>query len=242
MADEKLGTLEDYLAKLNIEGQRGTWEKNRRKINFVLHKAMHYLAGRNTACDIGIGDGYTIKLLANLGLKVTGVDVSRYLIEYLNGVFENEHVDVKLVYGDISCIDMKRDVFDIVTCLDILEHIPKENLAKAITNIQNSIVNKGILIGTLPLGENLEKNMVFCPKCGHKFHRIGHYNDFSNIQAVKILLGSDFRIVKWGLVPLGIFSFDPINFVANFFYRIACKFVGFKQTRTVYFIAELNKG
>jgi len=243
MAEEKpTETLEDYLARLNIEGQRDTWVKNRRKIDLVLSKAARYLTGRKTACDIGIGEGYMLRSLVRRGLEVTGVDVSRYLIEYFNNRFKKDQLCVELIRGDMSCIDLGQDHFDIVTCLDVLEHIPGAGLTRAIRSVEKCLVNKGVFIGTLPLGENLDKNMVMCPKCRHEFHRIGHCHSFPDIQAVKKLLGPSFRIVKYAFVPFEIFRFKPLNILANRLYSLACIVTGLRQPRTVYFIAELNKG
>jgi len=234
-------TLEDYLARLNVEGRRNTWLKNRRKIDFILRKTKKYLSKAKTACEIGVGDGYLLRRLSGMGLKVTGVDISRYLIEHLAKSFEKELPEITLIHGDIANITLDKDSFDVVTCLDVLEHIPGDGLEAAIKNLKGCIVNGGVLIGTLPVGENLENNMVICPKCRHTFHRIGHYHSFDDLVQVRGLFEPDFQIVKIGYSPFSLFGLNVLNYLAYWLYRLLCQLTGVKRPNTVYFVAKLNK-
>ncbi len=38
-----------------------------------------------------------------------------------------------------------------------------------------------ILVATLPWKESLINNMNICPKCGHEFHRVGHFHSYKDI-------------------------------------------------------------
>ncbi len=234
-------TLEDYLARLNIEGDRKTWQSNNKKIDFILRKTSRYLKDSCRACDFGIGNGYLLKRLNSMGLEVTGVDVSRYLIEHLRKSFEKESLKVTLIHGDITNLNLKDDSFDSVTCLDILEHIPGEGLKAAIENIKGCIVNGGLLIVTLPVGENLAANMVLCPKCRHKFHRIGHHHSFETLKQIKSLFEPDFQIIKTGYMPLTMFKLNISNFLGFWLREFVRKLTGIKKTKLVYFVARLNK-
>jgi hypothetical protein len=95
----------------------------------------------------------------------------------------------------------------------------------------------GLLIVTLPWKENLDNNMVICPQCHHKFHRIGHYHSFDNVDELNQLLGLEFEIIQCSEVrPFK----KPLDIIKNLFWLI----VGFRykrRTRTVYLIAKLKR-
>ena len=234
-------TIEDYVAKLNIEGQRKVWLKNRRKIDFILSKTNRYIRSKRTACDIGIGEGHLLRRLEDMGFSVTGIDISSYLIEHLGESFKKQSLEIKLIHGNIADIDLDENSFDVVTCLDVLEHIPDDALKMTIENLKKCIVNDGLLIGTLPLGENLQDNMVICPKCRHEFHRIGHYQSFGNIEQIKKLFEPDFKIIKIGYIPFILFKLNFLNYICHWIYRFLCRVTGVKMVKTVYFVAKLEK-
>ena len=83
-----------------------------------------------------MGEGYLLKHLSGIGLEVTGIDISEYIIEYLKKTFEDNSIKAKLVCGDITNINLNEDSFDLITCLDVLEHIPGDDLLKAVKNIK----------------------------------------------------------------------------------------------------------
>ncbi len=239
--DKTHETLDDYLARLNIEGKRKTWEKNRKKIDYILKKTHPYLRNAGKACDIGIGDGYLLRRLKSLGMEVTGIDISGYLIKNLKKKFADESIEIELIQADITELTFKEESFDAVTCLDILEHIPGEGLKAAIENIKGCIVKGGLLIGSLPVGENLADNMVICPKCRHTFHRIGHHHSFETFEQIKSLFEPDFQILQIGYMPLTMFKLNILNFLGFWLRESVRKLMGIKKTKLVYFVAKLNK-
>jgi ubiquinone/menaquinone biosynthesis C-methylase UbiE len=178
-----------------------------------------------------------------MGLSPTGIDISGYLVEYLRKSFEKESLEIKLIHGSAADIVFDENSFDVVTCLDVLEHIPGDGLKTTIKSLKKGIVNGGVLIGTLPLAENLDSNMVLFPKCRYKFHRIGHYHSFDNIEQMKKLFEPDFEIIKIGFVsvPFNLFKFRILNYLCYWLYRLLCSITDAKGNKTVYFVAKLNK-
>jgi len=165
-------TMYDYLARLNMEGKRAVWIQNRFKIDYVYRKIRKYIRHARTACEVGVGEGYLLRLLHQNGLKVLGIDISKHLVNELNNKFDREGLDIELIHADISKVKLEKGMFDLFFCIYVLEHIP--NVEEAIKNIKNALsYGRGLLIETLPFQENLSRNMVICPKCHHKFHRIG---------------------------------------------------------------------
>jgi 2-polyprenyl-3-methyl-5-hydroxy-6-metoxy-1,4-benzoquinol methylase len=234
-------SFDDNLAWLNLQGEMGVWRNNRIKLDYVLKKTRRFLKPSLSACDIGLGEGYTLEQFYKLGMKTTGIDISKYMIDYLEKKYEKSDLDIELITGDISQIEVRENRFDIVTCFDILEHIPDENLKLAMINIKRSLVNGGLLIGTLPYKENKDVNSVVCPECGHGFHRYGHFQYFQNMEEIENMLQPGFTMIDSGEVPYTWFKSSMLNYagtkVMNFIKRMS----GTKYSTIAYFVARLNK-
>lgn len=75
----------------------------------------------NKVLDIGCGGGFLCNRLGDMGFQVTGVDLSRDAIE----VAKKHDVSGKVKYSiaDATQLPFFRASFDVVTCLDLLEHV-----------------------------------------------------------------------------------------------------------------------
>lgn len=104
---------------------------------------MDLLRGRGkSALDIGCAYGYTSRMLASLGYETIGVDVSAWGTKQAKKIFEGEF----LVCDVQNPLPFETDQFDLVTCFDVLEHLP--NPEKALSNMFN--VCKSTLVCTTP--------------------------------------------------------------------------------------------
>jgi 2-polyprenyl-6-hydroxyphenyl methylase/3-demethylubiquinone-9 3-methyltransferase len=76
--------------------------------------------------DVGCGGGIFAEALADLGANVTGIDLSEKgigvarLHQYESGT----NVDYRLVAAETLALEMPA-AFDVVTCLELLEHVPE---------------------------------------------------------------------------------------------------------------------
>ena len=76
--------------------------------------------------DVGCGGGIFAEALAGLGANVTGIDLSEKgigvarLHQYESGT----NVDYRLVAAETLALEMPAS-FDVVTCLELLEHVPE---------------------------------------------------------------------------------------------------------------------
>jgi 2-polyprenyl-6-hydroxyphenyl methylase / 3-demethylubiquinone-9 3-methyltransferase len=76
--------------------------------------------------DVGCGGGIFADALARLGARVTGIDLSEKgigvarLHQYESGM----DVDYRLVAAETLALEMPA-AFDVVTCLELLEHVPE---------------------------------------------------------------------------------------------------------------------
>lgn len=233
--------FDDYLAWLNLRGEMGVWKTNRRKLDFVFKRVRNYLKPKLRSCDIGLGEGYTLEKMYEFGLKPTGIDIAKYAVDYLGKRFAERQMDIRLLHGDISGIELDQNQFDIVTCFDVLEHIPGDNLGKGLNRIRKSLANGGLLIGTLPFKENLDESRVFCPECGHRFHRYGHFHSFQSMEDIATLLQPDFEIIHSGKLPYFWFKSPVMNKIGTRIFTLLKKITHGESRTAVYFVARLSK-
>lgn len=100
------------------------------------------------ALDVGCAYGYSTEVLAGLGYEICGVDVSKWVVRQAKansgGIF--------VVCDAQASLPFKAESFDLVTCFDVLEHLPFPE--KAIRNMLESC--SGALICTTP-NRNVER-------------------------------------------------------------------------------------
>jgi len=94
--------------------------------------------------DIGCALGLFIKQ-ASLTFECTGCDVSTYALEQARKNVPDSISLFQCELGEIS----SQDLFDVVTCFDILEHI--QDLDTAFNNLINLLLPGGILVMTVPV-------------------------------------------------------------------------------------------
>ncbi len=94
------------------------------------------------ALDVGCAYGFTTRILAGLGYDAYGVDISTY------GTKQGKNLgDSQLLVCDAqTSMPFKAESFDLVTCFDVLEHLPFPE--RALVNMLN--VCKNTLVCTTP--------------------------------------------------------------------------------------------
>lgn len=80
--------------------------------------------------DVGCAKGFLVKALDELGVDAYGIDPSVYAVS-------NAHPDV----GDKINLDSARSIpypdntFDVVTCLDVMDHVPLKEVTKTLKEL-----------------------------------------------------------------------------------------------------------
>ena len=77
--------------------------------------------------DVGCAKGFLVKALCELGVDAYGIDPSEYALK-------EAHPDIKerLTPGIAQSIPLGDNECDLVTCFDVLEHIPEKDVAKVL--------------------------------------------------------------------------------------------------------------
>ena len=96
-----------------------------------------------TALDVGCAYGFVVSLLRKLGYEASGIDISNYAV--MRG---KELSEGNLLVSDAQHLPFKASSFDLITCFESLEHLPRSILA--LNRIYELLKPGGILIITTP--------------------------------------------------------------------------------------------
>ena len=166
--------------------------------------------------DIGVGRGEMLSCMKIWGHNYYGIDISPSTVKFCKKLnLLCEHVDDTEFW-----LKNHQKQFDIITCLDVLEHIPKENLINFLKAIHNSLNKDGIAIFQVP---NLQSPFGYL----HHFNDITHVCGFVEHSLNQVLLTTGFK-------KLSFFGFEEFyektpkilfKKILRFFYRKLIRFL-----------------
>jgi len=144
------------------------------------------------ALDVGCGYGEYIQLLSKKGLNVKGIDVDKKAIRGQENV----------IYSHAEKIPFKNENFDIITCIDVLEHV--DDYEKSIKEIRRILKKGGKLILTVP---NIQFPITYDPinfilkffnnKLNIGMWHWGHKRLFDVTSIIKSLKKNNFRVIHY---------------------------------------------
>jgi ubiquinone biosynthesis O-methyltransferase len=73
--------------------------------------------------DVGCGGGFMAVALAERGSRVTGVDPSRRSVASALRAADRRNIPIACCVGRGECLPVRDDAFDVVVCVDVLEHL-----------------------------------------------------------------------------------------------------------------------
>ena len=120
--------------------------------------------------DVGCGNGFVTRRLVARHI-VVGLDPSEAGLAHFSGASVVARGEA-LPFADGS--------FDAVVCAEVLEHLPEDVFAKAVSELAR--VAKTRLVIGVPFRENLLVNMTRCSGCGQRFHLWLHQRSFRSPQ------------------------------------------------------------
>lgn len=123
-----------------------------------------------TVLDVGCGPGvFLSQLKKQRGIKGIGVEITTSKIRYAK-----DHLAVSALKGDVGSLSFQDKSFDVVTALEVLEHLPYGTYEQALVEI--SRVAKHSIIVTVPYREH--RTLIACPYCGIHFNPNYHMRSF----------------------------------------------------------------
>lgn len=133
--------------------------------------------GQGRLLDFGCGDGRLISelLMRYPRLTVAGVDISEKALAFARAVtWGNPQV---YFFSDLHAAVENLGQFDVIVAMEVLEHIPPEDLPSVITALDKALVKNGHLIVSVPT-TNIPLNRK-------------HYQHFT-MDTIKQILGNTF--------------------------------------------------
>jgi len=143
------------------------------------------LAGR-AALDVGCGAGLLCEPLARLGAEVTGVDAAPANVEAAALHAEGNGLDVRYMAGELATLGLGE--FDLVTCLEVLEHVADK--PAFVAELAKHLAPGGLMVLSTPnrtpqsrlLLVGAAEALGAVPKGTH------HWNDFVTPEELRELL------------------------------------------------------
>lgn len=128
--------------------------------------------GASKVLDFGCGDGRLISLLQEDGQVLVGVDHSERALRLARAFNPNATFH--------SSIQDVNDVFDCITMVEVLEHIPDSDIPSVLRGLHQRLASDGHIVISVPT-----KNVPVNPK---------HYRHY-DIELLERTLGEHWRIV-----------------------------------------------
>lgn len=117
----------------NIFGLSGTQYNT--TIDYL--KLQNHMKSNLKVLEIGVGIGYTLKGCYEKGMLVSGVDVSEIALECVKPYCEKTYT-----VDNIS--ELPSNYFDIILCMNVVQHIVTSNLIEELRHCIRSLKNDGI--------------------------------------------------------------------------------------------------
>jgi SAM-dependent methyltransferase len=130
--------------------------------------------------DIGCGKGDVVNALVHNSsiIRIIGIDPFFESMKFLS---------VPAARAALPQIPFDDRTFDLVMCLEVLEHLEAQDFFSALLEIQR-LAKNSVIIG-VPYKENLQTLQVQCSNCRRKSHAYGHVRSFQKKDMSNLLPG-----------------------------------------------------
>lgn len=126
--------------------------------------------GTSRVLDVGTRDCFVPELISHLVDYIVAVD-----IEFID--YELVSDNVIPVFSDATQLSFRNSSFDLVLCLEVLEHLPSYTMVMVAKELMR-VTNKYLLVA-VPFNQDLRVGKTTCLNCGTINPPWGHLNSFS---------------------------------------------------------------
>src|SRR5688500_1807825 len=143
------------------------------------------LAGR-TALDVGCGAGLLCEPLARLGAEMTGVDAAPENIEAARIHAAGSGLAIEYRHGELAELGLGQ--FDLVTCLEVLEHVADK--PAFVAALADPLAPGGLMILSTPNRTPQSRLLLVgaAEALGHVPRGTHHWDDFATPDELRALL------------------------------------------------------
>jgi len=140
--------LYDRIARKYAEAFTGEHEK-KPKDREILHRFSQEIGDRRPVWDFGCGPGQTTKYLKNLGIEISGLDLSEGMLEQARTI----HHEIHFRKGNILDLEFEDDSIGGVVAFYAIVHFTEEQVGIAFREVFRVLQPGGILLLTYHVGE-----------------------------------------------------------------------------------------
>lgn len=186
--------------------------------------------GIQSLCDIGAGNGAFLSVLEKRREEIAtrGVERSRAAIC-------SKLCTSQIVEADIKNIPFDDQKFDLVTCMEVIEHLPIDTYEKGLRELER--IAKQYILLSVPYNES--RALVSCPYCGAGFNACYHVRSF-NEESMKSLFAEQFSIENMiyigpqpALKPFGTWIYHILKRKVEMPVGSICPQCGYRETNKV---------
>jgi ubiquinone/menaquinone biosynthesis C-methylase UbiE len=138
----------DTIAKEYAEAFSGDHEK-KPKDQEILRRFSQEIGQRRPVWDFGCGPGQTANYLNNLGLEISGLDLSEKILEQARTI----HPEIHLRKGNILALEFENDSIAGVVAFYAIVHLTAEQVGIAFREVFRVLQPGGIFLFTYHVGE-----------------------------------------------------------------------------------------
>jgi ubiquinone/menaquinone biosynthesis C-methylase UbiE len=144
----KVETVYDTVAQEYAETFSGEHEK-KPKDREILRRFSQEIGEARPVWDFGCGPGQTTKYLKNLGIEISGLDLSEKILEQARSI----HPEINFRKGNILPLEFEDDSIAGVVAFYAIVHFTKDQVGMAFREIYRALQPGGILLFTYHIGE-----------------------------------------------------------------------------------------
>jgi len=138
----------DAIAKEYAEAFSGELEK-KPKDQEILRRFSQEIGDRRPVWDFGCGPGQTANYLNNLGLKISGLDLSEKILEQARSI----HPEIHFRKGDILALEFENDSIAGVVAFYAIVHLTEDQVRMAFREVFRVLQPGGIFLFTYHVGK-----------------------------------------------------------------------------------------
>lgn len=136
--------------------------------------------------DIGVGRGEMLSCMKRWGYKYLGVDISPSTVRFCR----SRELECELTEDTIAWLNERPQAFDVVTCLDVLEHVPRDRTIDFLAAIKGAMAPGGLAIIQVP---NLQSPFGYL----HHFNDVTHVVGFVEHSLSQVLIAAGFKLFEF---------------------------------------------
>jgi ubiquinone/menaquinone biosynthesis C-methylase UbiE len=144
----QIAEVYDLVAREYTEKFCGEHEKKPQD-QAILHRFLQEVAGRKPIWDFGCGPGHTTQYLRNLGIEISGLDLSEKLIAQAKVI----HPGITFKKGNLLDLEFEDESIAGIVAFYAIVHFSKEQVERAFHEIFRVLQPGGVFLFTYHIGE-----------------------------------------------------------------------------------------